>query len=295
MTALKWIAGSIALPLALWSLDLGGGIWAQTTEGRTLELTVPPIVWFERGPMTMGASEADLLYAESLCQRELGLPAPMGPLGVCAAQRFYQELPRRRVWTDRFGMERFEVTNARWRGCVIRGRCPPARVAPTDPRLSAPRMPVVGITSIEAEAFCAAVGGRLPTEREWERAARGVDGRRRFPWGRLYNPRRANHGRHPEGPDDRDGFSFAAPVGSFPSGASPEGIDDLAGNVWEWTRSAPRADEVGSVADASSFRIIRGGSWMQPAPILRVTHRVWAPTTAHRTDLGFRCAYDPPR
>src|SRR5258706_16107315 len=105
-------------------------------------------------------------------------------------------------------------------------------------------MPVAAITIEEAQAYCRFAGGRLPTEDEWERAARGSV-RNRFPWGRHYDPALANHGRAPLGPDPSDGFALAAPVGSFPAGASPYGLLDMAGNVWEWTSSAPLGEELG--------------------------------------------------
>ena len=102
-------------------------------------------------------------------------------------------------------------------------------------------------------------------------------------------------GRSPTGPDDGDGYALAAPVGSFPDGASPHGLQDMAGNVWEWTASAPDPEDVGLGADAAVYRVIRGGSWAHPPELLRVTHRVWLPMSEHRSDLGLRCAYDRPR
>ena len=154
-------------------------------------------------------------------------------------------------------------------------------------------MPVAGVTWDEARAFCEFAGGRLPTDEEWERAARGGDARHRFPWGRQYNDRLANHGRSPRGPDDVDGFVYAAPVGSFPGGASPYGLLDMAGNVWEWTASPPRADEVETGGDPNVYRILRGGSWAQPPEVMRVSHREWQPLGAAPSDVGLRCAYDP--
>jgi formylglycine-generating enzyme required for sulfatase activity len=158
-------------------------------------------------------------------------------------------------------------------------------------------MPVAGVTAEEAEAYCAFRGGRLPTEAEWEKAARGT-GRRRFPWGRTYHARLANHGRPPVRADPSDGFRFAAPVGSFPDGASPYGVLDLAGNVMEWTASRPSTPDFDALgyagADPAMHRIVRGGSWGHPAVDLRVTHRGVLRAVASHPDLGLRCAYDPP-
>ena len=152
-------------------------------------------------------------------------------------------------------------------------------------------MPVAGITWHEARAFCEWAGGRLPTDAEWERAARGR-ARRRFPWGRQFNSRLANYGRSPRGPDRADGWRYAAPVGSFPDGVSAYGLHDMAGNVFEWTATPPRDSDVGLGADAQGYRIIRGGSWSQPPELLRVTAREWFPVAQHRADIGLRCAYD---
>lgn len=281
------------VPLGGVATQLGGG----QADGRRLTMEPSPIVWLDAGSFVMGAGDAELIYAVELCAASRPLPLrSLGPAtdGACAPRRFVPEAPRRRVWTSPYGIDRTEVTHRAWRRCVTRGRCPPSRVRDADERLAGPRMPVAGVTQTEARAYCRFVGGRLPTEAEWERAARGPSSNR-FPWGRLYNSRMANHGRSPEGPDDEDGYALAAPVGSFPDGASPYGLLDVAGNVWEWTASPPREDDVGPGADATVYRVIRGGSWAQPPDALRVTHRVWVPTTEHRSDLGFRCAYDRPR
>ncbi|MCZ7683375.1 MAG: formylglycine-generating enzyme family protein [Sandaracinaceae bacterium] len=283
----------------LWvSLAFGGlaasGLWPQAGEVRHLRIEPPSIVWMSAGSFVMGATDHDISYAVELCQGERPLPLlSFGPEmdGACSARRFVPEAPQRRVWTDGYGIDRTEVTHAAYRRCVTSGRCVPSRIADDDLRLAAPRMPVTGITWDEAAAYCRFAGGRLPTEAEWERAARGPR-RHRFPWGRMYNSSLANHGRSPAGPDAGDGFAHAAPVGSFPSGASPHGLLDVAGNAWEWTASRPSHADVGPGADASVYRVVRGGSWAQPAEALRVTHRVWLPSAEQRSDLGVRCAYD---
>lgn len=285
-----------ALAMALACLGLALPLLPQLDEPR-LALSAPDIVWLEGATFVMGASERDVAYAVHICReaRPLNLDSPSPVFdGACSEMRFARELPRRRVWTAAYGMDRHEVTHGRWRACVAAGRCAPARVHDEDPRIAGARMPVAGVTWAEAERFCAYAGGRLPTDAEWERAARGAHPDHRFPWGRLYNDRLANHGRSPRGPDPVDGHTFAAPVGSYPDGASAYGLLDVAGNVWEWTASPPRDDEVGMGADPSVYRLIRGGSWAQPPEALRVTHRAWQPMAAAPGDVGLRCAYDRP-
>jgi formylglycine-generating enzyme required for sulfatase activity len=148
--------------------------------------------------------------------------------------------------------------------------------------------PVVQVSSGDAAAFCAWYGLRLPSEEEWEFAARGRDGRR-FPWGndspRQGDARRANFGTVACcATDAYDGYLATAPVGSFPGGASPFGLLDMAGNVWEWTAS-PFPGRPGFVA-------LRGGGWGNNAYCLRVSYRHGNPPDIGLDMVGFRCAAD---
>ncbi len=148
--------------------------------------------------------------------------------------------------------------------------------------------PVVQVSAMDAEAFCAHHGLRLPSEAEWEFAARGTDGRR-FPWGDTPPrqdpgaPSLANFGTVPCcAPDETDGHRRTAPVGSYPDGASPFGLFDMAGNVWEWTDSAfPGRPE---------HRVIRGGGWGNNPYCLRVSYRHGNPPRFGLDMVGFRCA-----
>lgn len=176
------------------------------------------------------------------------------------------------VWTDRWR----EVAGADWRH-------------PQGPQSSIAGMedhPVVQVSARDAAAFCAWRGLRLPTETEWEFAARGTDARR-YPWGdaapEQSGKRRANFGSLACcQADASDGYLRTAPVGSFPVGASPFGILDLAGNVWEWTSSPykPGGDELA----------IRGGGWGNDAYCLRTSYRHGNPPEIGLDMVGFRCA-----
>jgi formylglycine-generating enzyme required for sulfatase activity len=134
----------------------------------------------------------------------------------------------------------------------------------------APEQPVVGVSWYEADAFARSLGSRLPTEMEWERAARGDDGRR-FPWGDDWVPGYAAH---------RGGARHTLPVKAILENRSPHGLYDCAGNVWEWC-----ADAV-----TPALRSARGGSWNAHPPQLRCAARNAWPADARFSNLGFRVA-----
>lgn len=255
-------------------------------------LAVPEVVWVPEGAFVMGADAADIELAVQLCQDEHELTLADG----CGPERFAHERPRVRVHLRRYGLDRTEVSRARYQQCVAAGRCLASRVDDDDPELGGPDRPVVGVDALDAERYCAFRGGRLPTEAEWEKGARGTSDARRFPWGSLYDGALANHGRAPLRPDASDGHRGLAPVGVL-EGVSPYGLRDMAGNVWEWTSSRPRPGDVGTSArpdDRDARRVVRGGSYLHPAVSMRVTARAWVDERAMPTDLGIRCAYDPP-
>ena len=149
--------------------------------------------------------------------------------------------------------------------------------------------PAVQVSQRDAAAYCAWRGMRLPTEPEWEFAARGTDGRR-YAWGNTVPAqtgalpaRRANYGTDKCcAPDATDGFRTTAPVGSFPAGASPFGLHDMAGNVWEWTTTRHPGQ--------SSWFVIKGGGWGNNPYCLRAAYRHGNPPDIGLDMVGFRCA-----
>jgi len=242
--------------------------------------------------LVMGSTSAEIIDSTVLCQRE--------PLGAtCDERSFADESLAHRVRLSGYYLDRREVTVAEFDACVRVGRCKRPPFERGAQRFKQPTYPVTLVTWDDAQAYCAFRGARLPTEAEFERAARGPSGRR-FPWGELPNTRLANHGRLGiDVTDETDGFSELAPVGSFSAGRTPDGFLDLAGNVAEWVQDryttqypdAEQTDPQGpDAAQATSARVVRGGSYESPMAWLRGAARGAYLPTERRPSIGFRCA-----
>jgi formylglycine-generating enzyme len=240
----------------------------------------------------MGSTVPDVLEAVAECARE-----PHGHR--CKEELFANELTRHRVRLSAFWVDRTEVTVSDYRRCVELRRCAPIPYSEGARRFDRPSYPVSLVTHGEATEYCRFRGARLPTEAEFERAARGVRGRR-YPWGNVYHSRAANHGRLGlDRTDAADGFAELAPVGSFPAGRTPDGFMDLAGNVAEWVSDryapgyaeGPATDPRGPQSSgATGERVVRGGSYSSAGPWLRGAARDSAEPNSREPWLGFRCA-----
>jgi sulfatase modifying factor 1 len=225
----------------------------------------------------------------------VAIPAGKFPIGTTASQDYAEdEQPRRMVTlTHGFCLDRTEVTVAEYARCVEASRCPAVK-----PSFADESLPMTNVSWHDARAGCAFRGGRLPSEVEWEHAARGNDDRL-YPWG-SWHPDCRYADMWGEMWGSCNGYGPSA-VGTAPDGASPFGALDMAGNVLEWVDDAFDADAWRTLPDVdprltdpkANRHGVRGGSWAYDVVhSLRVSDRDGYPSTLRDSTLGFRCAYD---
>lgn len=201
------------------------------------------------------------------------------------------ERPLRRVFVPAFYIDRLEVTNRRYREFKEDYRYPPGEGD----------LPVTFVLKHEAEAFCRWAGRRLPTNAEWEKAARGTDGRV-YPWGNEFGPDRANINPR-SGHVSTNAANCQLPLagasrgkligGSFPKGESPYACQDMAGNVWEWVGDEwADKNSFGMRSDGEARGIIRGGACSYSPRQARASYQGFEALRATCHDVGFRCAMD---
>jgi formylglycine-generating enzyme required for sulfatase activity len=180
-----------------------------------------------------------------------------------------------------FYMDKFEVTTKLYAAFMqATGQAAPARWNEAS-QVSDGDRPVIGVDWNDAKAYCRHYGKRLPTEREWEKAARGTDGRK-YPWGNDEpTSRHANFNKC----CDWKGYATLTAAGAHEAGKSPYGIYDMAGNVYEWTSS--------DYDNSGKSKVIRGGSWYVHASLLRSAFRFNGYPSIRSLNVGFRCAKTP--
>ncbi|MBW6474259.1 MAG: formylglycine-generating enzyme family protein, partial [Anaerolineaceae bacterium] len=238
---------------------------------------------------------------------ELMVYVPEGEfmMGSQISEASENEKPQHLVYLDAFWIYRTAVTNKAYRICVEEGICsaPSNTYYFADPSYA--DHPVVYVNWFDAAAYCQWAGGRLPTEAEWEKAARGTDGRN-YPWGNSpvtgdkANFCDVNCQNSWAENTQNDGYENTAPVGSYPAGASFYDALDMAGNVWEWVtdwydeayynwslNENPTGPSVGTT------RVLRGGSWYDQAKHIRVSYRGRHVPDESLMDYGFRCVVLP--
>jgi formylglycine-generating enzyme required for sulfatase activity len=241
------------------------------------------LVYVPEGEFTMGL-DIDTALAE--CQKNLS---------GCTRDWFLGAEPVHSVYLPAFWIDLTEVTNIQYAECVADGYCrKPSPSSRTRFRyyddIYFLSYPVINVTWSDAQQYCDWAGRRLPTEAEWEKAARGTDGRL-YPWGDTFPTcSMANFG---------SCVMDTSQVGNYQSGASPYGARDMAGNVWEWVADW-YSDEYYSVSPASNpsgpasgeYRVARGGSWNTVEFDLLSSYRHGTSPTFFSDDIGFRCVQD---
>ncbi|MBN2548496.1 MAG: SUMF1/EgtB/PvdO family nonheme iron enzyme [Anaerolineales bacterium] len=268
---------------------------ASLTDGRGGKMVLIPA-----GPFLMGG-DPDLGVAE--CEG-------FRITGTCERSMFEDEQPLHTVTLADFYIDLTEVTNAMYDLCVKTGVCTlPSKLTSYsrasyygDPEYD--HYPVIHVTWDQAVTYCQWRGGRLPTEAEWEKAARGSDGRR-FPWGNQFEDIRGNFCDRNcalawANPEFDDGYEDTSPVGAYPLGASPYGLLDMAGNVWEWVADwyldtyyqvSPMNNPLGPAYGVE--RVLRGGGWSYSAYYLHASFRGRNSPANAATYAGLRCVRDP--
>ena len=242
------------------------------------------MVWVAAGDFLMGSTDDDI--AAIIMMRP-----------KLKADFFADEQPRHTVYLDGYWIYKYEATVAQYRKfCAATGRKLPAQ-----PEWSGDNYPVVNVTWDDAAAYAVWAGAQLPTEAQWEKAARGSDGRR-FPWGNEWNVEMCNNysDTNPLGKGYHG--ACATPVGSYPPCVSPRGAFDMAGNVWEWCQDfydkgyyakSPAKNPAGP--ETGEFHVLRGGSWGSSSVTVRSACRnAESPDTTYHDDGGFRCVVTGP-
>lgn len=269
--------GQVTTPPALPLAAQAGSTAVSPADGATL-------VYIPAGEFWMGATEIEA-----------------GPK--------VDQLPRHKVYLNAYWIDRVEVTNDRYKQCVEAGACqPPVRTASStrenyfgNPDYA--DYPVIWISYNDAVFYCGWASRRLPSEAEWERAARGDEGTNQYPWGsrepdgELANFCDVNCTFDWRAPSIDDSFADTSPVGLFNAGASPYGLLNLAGNVWEWVldyykpdyySQSPYENPPGPLTGLE--RVLRGGSFENSASDIRASNRYFFAGDAATSSFGFRCA-----
>ncbi len=243
-----------------------------------------PMVFVPEGEFLMGASDI---------QAQAALVQLLEVCSVCQADALDDLKPQHTIFLDVFWIDKFEVTNAQYKKCVDAGKCQAPSVLTSNTRQSYfgnsdyDNFPVLYVSWQEAKTFCEWASKRLPTEAEWEKAARGTDGRN-YPWGESWSDVQINI---------EERIRDTASVGNYPDDTSPYGVMDMGSDVREWVAdwyvadyyaNSPQKNPQGP--DSGQFRMVRGGSWgAYRFSALTFFRGYWEPETREHY-IGIRCA-----
>ncbi|MCP4539782.1 MAG: SUMF1/EgtB/PvdO family nonheme iron enzyme [Chloroflexi bacterium] len=256
------------------------------------------MVYVPSGTFQMGSIDAEIDAAFSLCEQDLGS-------GECEQNWYIDESPQHLVTLDAFWIDRAEVSNIQYRQCVEAGECDAPTTCDwgdlTFSDAAKDDHPVVCVNWHEADAYCQWAGAQLPTEAQWEYAAKGTQGYV-YPWGNTFDGARvnfcdANCTYDWKTNEYDDGYERTSPVASFPNGSSWCDAMNMAGNVWEWTTdwygdyfSGAQINPTGPTE--RDRKVLRGGGWVVRQTDVRASYRGSHPTEFRSPSLGLRCVDD---
>jgi formylglycine-generating enzyme required for sulfatase activity len=209
---------------------------------------------------------------------------------------YLPELPQRKIYLDAYEIDKFEVTTVQFLKFVLATNRPPLidwRYDGGNFQETMANHPVMHVSWFDADEYCRWAGKRLPTEAEWEKAAKGTEDRR-FPWGNVEPT-----AKHLNFNQQWIGEKTLMPVGSYELGKSPYGAYDMAGNVWEWVadwyddryyEKSPAKNPKGP--DTGTDKVLRSSGWAVETPLVRIFTRVKSDPLIRNESTGFRCAMD---
>jgi formylglycine-generating enzyme required for sulfatase activity len=244
------------------------------------------VILIPEGEFTMGMIGSQIEYIISFCYD-------------CKPENFSASMPAHQVYLDTYWIYKTEVTNGMYAKCVRAGVCGSPEKSRSETvssyygNSSYADYPVIYVNWFAADTYCRWAGGRLPTEAEWEKAARGTDSRL-FPWGNdPPSSQLANVGEY---------VGDTTRVGSYPGGISPYGLLDMAGNVYEWVSdwfstnyyadSPYRNPQGPSSSSGEPRRSVKGGNWFWQGGYASSAYHDWWEPDQRSTDVGFRCVLD---
>jgi len=284
------------------SIDLSGAViedaesganTSDQTQGRNQSLSFTPTRTPYPSPMPLPSPTPIPLPGTNPVDGAVYSYIPAGEFQMGSEGGEYHENPVHTIYLDSFWIGQAEVTNAQYAQCVAARACDLPQVRTYYDDAGYAYHPVVYVDWYDAQSYCVWAGGGLPTEAQWEKAARGGLEGKLYPWGDDYPSCKlgATNGAHNSACDDQ-----TVAVGSFsPNGY---GLYDMAGNVWEWVADwydghyysqSPVENPPGPEYSSYGARVLRGGSW-ESAKYLRVASRLYYPPDYTKFDVGFRCA-----
>jgi len=290
------LVGAIGIVVVLW---LNGTFQPAAVPLPEITQTVQPLVIPTLTPTNVATTTPSSSTLTPVADQSSAILVPAGNFIMGSYNGNDDEQPVHVVYLNAFYIDNYEVTNALYKSCVDANACPFPKFVNSNTRVTYyggsqyDQYPVIGVTWDMAQTYCKWRGGRLLTEAEWEKAARGTDGLA-YPWGNKIGPDRANYNNS----NDPNYMGDTSAVNAYPTGVSPYGAFDMAGNVWEWVSDLYHADYYASlvlpVANPTGpasglYRVTKGGSWVSTDYDLRSARRNFNDPSKANIYIGFRC------